>query len=587
MAFSLPFVFLLLLELTLRLIGAGQDLSLVIRVRGNPQRLTHQLNDEVDQLYYGRTKLTGPETRRFDLPKPAKTFRIVFLGASTVIGFPYPPELAFPRQMEVLLNQQDPDTRFEVLNAGIVSMNSFAIADLARQAVECDPDLIIIHSGHNEFYGPGGPASSALSLPPAWIRLTYQLRHLRMVQLLSAATASAPVEDDLLSVLARTLEIPTGGPIYRQAEKNLSENLARAANTCTRAGVPVVLSTVASNIRNQSPLRAIWPPDVDERRRPEWEKLVEQGEALLKNGQFDDSLALFVEAEGICANHARLLFRKAQCLEQLKRADEARAAYIRARDEDACRFRAPSSFSVITRKVAESAANGAEPGGSSGGPGSPQVVFLDIDSALEKIANPAGPGNDLYLEHVHYNAEGHRQLAILFARCCQQQIRGQSWDEAKLPPSSDMDELLGVVPEDHLAAASFARQVYGTAPFQSTLDLKLEDQRMADEIARMYQTLPKERREAFADLPMNVMAQDLVLSLAELHFSRKNFDLALMFSNKALLRRPWTPEAHLVNARIRDRIGDLPGARNALKTALILRPGWPPAAEYLMTLPDQ
>src|SRR5262245_44970751 len=95
MAFSLPFLFLLLLDFALRLFGSGHELSLVITVPGHPQRLTHQLNDAVDDLYYGRTRLTGPETRRFDLPKPAKTFRIVFLGASTVIGFPYLPEVAF------------------------------------------------------------------------------------------------------------------------------------------------------------------------------------------------------------------------------------------------------------------------------------------------------------------------------------------------------------------------------------------------------------------------------------------------------------------------------------------------------------
>jgi Flp pilus assembly protein TadD len=584
LAFSLPFLFLLLLELALRLFGAGQDLSLVIRVPGHPLRLTHQLNDDVDRLYYGLSKLAGPETRRFDLPKPPNTFRIVFLGASTVIGFPYLPEVAFPRQMEVLLTRQDPDTRFEVLNAGIVSINSFAVADLARQAVDCDPDLIVIHSGHNEFYGPGGPASSALSLPPQWIRATYLLRRLRIVQLLTALASSPPVEDDLLNLLPRTFEIPAGGPVYQQAESNLKENLERAVKTCRDAGIPVIVSTVASNIRSQSPLRAIWPSDADEHRRTEWEQLVEQGESALNSGQLDAALKLFARAEAICANHARLQFRKAQCLEQLNRPHEARDAYIRARDEDACRFRAPSSFSKITQQVAEAAR--AKANGSSDRSKGSQVVFLDIDAELRKVADPAGPGNDLYLEHVHYNAQGHRQLALLFARCCENQIRDRPWDDKRIPSSAELDELLGLVPEDDLAAESFTKQVYGTAPFRTCLDLKSEDHRAAEAIARMYQGLPKERREAFADLPMNIMAQDLVLPLAELHLSRKNADLARLFAGKALLRRPWMPEVHLLSARIRDREDDLKGAREALKTALELRPEWPPAADYLRTLPS-
>jgi hypothetical protein len=212
-------------------------------------------------------------------------------------------------------------------------------------------------------------------------------------------------------------------------------------------------------------------------------------------------------------------------------------------------------------------------------------VFLDIDSALQKIANPAGPGDDLYLEHVHYNAEGHRQLGLLFARCIQEQVRGLPWDEARNPSVDEMDSLLGVVPEDHLAAQSFAKQVYDTAPFQSALDRKLEQQRLADEIARSYVALPQERRDAFAELPMNIMAYDIALPLAELHLARKDNELARMFSNLGIQRRPWLPEAYLLNARIRDRLGDLEGTRRALTIALELRPGWSPAAEYLEHLP--
>src|SRR5688572_288572 len=76
MALALPFAVLLVLELALRLIGSGQDLSLVVAVPGNPKRFTHQFNDSVDPLYYGRSALAGPETRRFDLPKPQNTYRV-------------------------------------------------------------------------------------------------------------------------------------------------------------------------------------------------------------------------------------------------------------------------------------------------------------------------------------------------------------------------------------------------------------------------------------------------------------------------------------------------------------------------------
>lgn len=589
MAVGLPFAFLLVVEIALRLCGAGQDLSLVIPVPGNPERLTHQFNESVDLLYYGRTALAGPEQRRFDLPKPTNTYRVVFLGASTVIGFPFPPELAFPRQAEILLERQEPGTNFEVLNAGIVSMNSFAVADLARQCLACDPDLIIVHSGHNEFYGPGGPASTALSLPPGLIRATYLLRSLRIVQLFNAAVSSrVPVDDDLLNILPRTLEVQGGGAVCRQAEQNLRDNLRRVVDVCRKGGVPVVLSTVASNVRDQSPMRAVWPEGTLDTRRPEWERLMDEGERRLDAKEESAALEVFGQAEAICGNHARLQYRKGQCFERLGRTEEARQAYVRARDEDACRFRAPSSFSAI---VQEAAAGGKNSSASAKSPGTvietaKDVIFLDVAAALDRIGNPAGAGYDLYLEHVHYNAEGHRQLGKIFARCVQQQARGREWDESLLPSGDEMEALLGTVDEDDLAAYSFSMQVMHTAPLRAALESARQDQFTSDQIARRFSALSKERREAFADLPMNAMAHDLMLPLAELHLARKQINLASVFSERAVLRRPWSPEAHLLNAKVRDHMGNLQGVAEALKNALALRPGWAPAVAYQAALSE-
>ena len=176
-------------------------------------------------------------------------------------------------------------------------------------------------------------------------------------------------------------------------------------------------------------------------------------------------------------------------------------------------------------------------------------------------------------------------MALLFARCVQEQVRRRQWVESRVPSTERMDELSGVLPEDQLAAYSFAKQVYQTAPLQSALDHVIEDKAAAEEIAWRFSALPKERRVAFADLPMNMMAHDLVLPLADLHLVRKNLDLALLFGNCGILRRPWSPEAHLVRAKVLDRSGDLEAAKNALKVALELRPGWPPAADYLAALP--
>ena len=115
--------------------------------------------------YFDQRQLAGPDPRPFQLPPPDETFRIVFVGASTVEGFPYYTELAFPRQVELLLQQQLPNRRIEVLNAAIVGINSFALADFVPRALRCEPDLVVLYAGHNEFYGPGGVGSTATVAP--------------------------------------------------------------------------------------------------------------------------------------------------------------------------------------------------------------------------------------------------------------------------------------------------------------------------------------------------------------------------------------------------------------------------------------
>ena len=155
-----PVAIILIVEALLVVFDVGNDLSLFVKVPGDPEVLDFQVNPRAEESYFAGRQLAGPEPKRFDIPRPDGVYRIVVVGASTVLGFPYPSELSFPRQIEVLLNQQNSDERFEIINLGMVAINSFSVEDVVKQSVAMQPDLIIVHTGHNEFYGPGGVAST-------------------------------------------------------------------------------------------------------------------------------------------------------------------------------------------------------------------------------------------------------------------------------------------------------------------------------------------------------------------------------------------------------------------------------------------
>jgi hypothetical protein len=313
-------------EFALRLLGVGESLQLVIPAPDAGEELPYQLNPHVDRVYFGSQDMFGPEPRRFALPRPRGTLRIVFLGASTVNGFPYATEISFPRRVEHLLEAQRPGTDVEVLNAAVTAINSFEIADLARQCLACEPDLVVVHTGHNEFFGPGGPASTELQLSPGWIDVAFAMRRWRLSQCLAALVpAGAPSSEHPLQSLPRLTDVRWGDATYEQAATNLRVNLRRTLDTLRGAGVPVVLSTVACNLRDQGPIRTVWPEAVTPEQKQRCQALIAEAEQLAALQQPESALGRLREAEGIAREVAHLQFRVGQALESLGRRDEARA----------------------------------------------------------------------------------------------------------------------------------------------------------------------------------------------------------------------------------------------------------------------
>ena len=557
---------LLLLEGLLHLCGVGESLVLVVPAPGAGEAFNDRLNPLVDRVYFGAFDMHGPEPRRFTVPKPPGIYRIVFLGASTVNGFPYSTEIAFPRQVEVLLEAQRPGTEVEVLNAAITAINSFEIADLARQCRACEPDLVAIHGGHNEFFGPGGPASTALPLPPRLIRLAFAVRRTRIAQAIYALSpsSSTPPRHPLES-LPRLTDVRLGDATYRQAAENYRSNLNAALQTLFDAGIPVLLTTVASNLRDQGPIRTLWPAGQTAAEHQQCLADLALAEEAAARGDWQAALnrldALRPKAEGA----AQWEYRRAQALEALNRPVEAREAYRQARDLDGCRFRASTEFGEIVREIA--AEHGPE-----------RLSFLDLEAAVSAASSAGVPGRELFLEHVHYTLAGHRLLARHLAQHIHAQCLQQRWDPARELTDAECDRQLGLLPEDAVAGDSFTLEVLTTQPLAGALDVDREMQLLRERIQSVYATWPAAQQSAFADLPLSQMQQDLAAGLGAAYLARGDLDRSLSCYRRAAVRRPWSAEAWWSLAQAESRAGHTREAREAVRRTLALQPGWEPAA---------
>lgn len=564
-AVAVSFSLLGLIELLLMVFGCGRDVRLVIEVDGQPRQAKYQFNESVDLPYFGTISLGGPQERRFDLPKPTGTYRIIVFGASTVYGFPYPPELAFPQHLEVILEQQNDGMRFEVLNAGITGISSFSVADMVRQGLRADPDLIVVHAGHNEFYGPGGAASATIGVSPSLYPAAVQFRRLRLFQLLFELMGPKDTGQELPEMLPRDVGIPLDSPTVRLAERHYRANLDRMARMAQAANVPILLTSVAGNLRDQSPIRSLSRGDLTSRDKLHRQELFVRGEREAtraregKDGAWEAALASFRQATEIDESSAIVAYRIAQCLESLQRWDEARAAFSRARDLDGCRFRAPGSFTGIVREVAKDE-------------GDRRVFFVDVAAGLEELSGHKAPGHDWYLEHVHYSFEGHWQVGLLLSQFIYTEVLGREWDGDRVPSPERRNELLGVIDQDHVAACSFALQLLNTPPFNAAWDNRRQVEFITSRIRSAYSQLPHREQLRFAQLSMSQIGTDLLGELGTQYLSAGLRQEGLRLLERNVQRRPWSAEAHATLVRCLSEMGETARARDAATRLLELNP---------------
>ncbi len=357
----IPILLLTITEIGLRLVGYGHDLSLFTPHPDLEGYLSP--NPDAALRYFPAPAPTSfPTDDVFKTEKDENTIRIFVLGGSTTAGFPYFYNGCFTKPMQDRLQSAYPGYDFEVVNLGMSAVTSYTVRDFARICLHYKPDLLIIYTGHNEFYGALGSASTRSGGGTHRVlTLTYlKLKHLRLYQSIQNITSRlrpARITGDgtLMASLAADQAIPHDSRLYAKTREIYQANLDNILNWYARENIPVILSTLVSNLKDQPPFVSL-PPD---------------------------SLG------------ARTIYQAAKAAEKNEHYAEAARLYSKARDQDGLRFRAGSDFNDIIRELGEH-----------------QGVFVCDTEAWFANLSPHGLiGNNLLLEHLHPNLEGQFQIA--------------------------------------------------------------------------------------------------------------------------------------------------------------------------------
>lgn len=287
-AILIPVALVGILEGTLRLFDVGfpTDATVPCTLKGQPASC---YNLFFPAPFFPPGMIKTPQAYAIPANKPAGTYRIFVLGESAAMGDP-DPAYAFSRYLEVMLRKNYPAMNFEVVNTGSVAVNSHVLLPLARGLAKQKPDLFIIYSGNNEVVGPYGPGtaltSSAMSLPV--IRASIFARSSRLGQLLVKLGTQKKEWRGMEMFLDR--QVPASSPLMKYAYTNFEANLRDTIEVGRASGARVIVSTVATNLKDCAPFASMHREGLAQEELRSWMSLVQQGSELENVRAYSDAL---------------------------------------------------------------------------------------------------------------------------------------------------------------------------------------------------------------------------------------------------------------------------------------------------------
>jgi len=568
-----PVVFWALCELGLRLAGVGYPTEFLLPSSRNGQKTFIQ-NNKFCWRFLGPQLARLPYPLCIEQPKPPGTIRIFVLGESAAKGEPKP-YFGLPRMLLAMLSLRHPGTRFEVENAAVTAINSHVILPIARDCAAADGDFWVIYMGNNEVVGPFGAGTvfGSQTPPLPFIRGAIALKATRLGQFFDAVlqwTQKKPSQRDAWGGMKMFLheQVRADDPRMEAVYRNFKRNLADIIQTGRKAGVGIVVSTVAVNLKDCAPFGSEHRPDLSERLKATWEKFYQLGIAAQQATNHEEAAGYFREAAQIDDTFADLRFRQAECALALGRTAEASQNFQQARELDTLRFRCDRRLNDLTRQTAANRQ-------------SERILLADAESAFARESPDGLPGGNLFYEHVHPNFAGNYLLARTIAeqleKLLPEQAGGSADPRQPWPTAGDCARRLGWSDWARLDAEASILDRLQEPPFTAQLNNDAQKQQLQELLNSMRPaTSPQGIREArqvcekaLAEAPDE---PELLNQLASLQEAAGDFAGAAATERRSLELRPSSGGEWQKLGEILVRLGQREAAVDALERSLALDP---------------
>lgn len=362
----IPVVFFVFLEIGLRIFNYGRDNQIWVDISEDMQIL----NPELGYRYFFTTQNLPFSVESFIYKeKKENSFRVFVVGASSAAGYPYLSSASFSKFIRKKLEILYPEKVIEVANFSMSAINSYTIRDLMPDLLQKEPDLVLIYLGHNEYYGALGVGSmESLGSSRFIVNTTLWLNKFKTIELLRNIVKSISgmflTENEItggtmMAQLAQDKLIEYNSDIYWDGIHQFEGNLRDILSMCKEANVPVISSTVASNLKDQKPFVS-----VKDSKYPSADQIFFNAGSKLQSGEIDSAKELFIYAKEL----------------------------------DALRFRAPEEINNTIIQLCKEF----------------NYPIIRSDSLLNSVSGDGIVGDELMTDHLHPNVKGYQLIGNLF-----------------------------------------------------------------------------------------------------------------------------------------------------------------------------
>ncbi len=374
----------ILLEGMMRLSGIGYNTEPFERVKGTPY---YRDNPDFLNKYYPGRKTPRSEAKfknLFLIQKPTNGLRVFVIGGSTAQGWPFEPNQSFTKMMEVLLQHLLPEKHVEVINLGYSAMSSYYVADVTRKLARYQPDIIVLYTGQNEYYGTLSVTSGGKDTAK---QVYLWLREWRIFQtLFSLFEKNTKPTGTLMAAQFSGRQLPMGQK-DTEVTKDFRRNLVRVFSWAKKHKVQVIVYEMAANLIHMPPFAS--------------EGEIEIAPLILSNTGFfrhetwrtTATAQLLSNWQTRYPHNAHVLYLDG--LARRARGEEFLSILQQAKDRDTIPFRYRE---ILRETLINETTRWA-------------FTLIPLHKKIQESYGPEGFGRRLFIDHLHFNYQGQRILA--------------------------------------------------------------------------------------------------------------------------------------------------------------------------------